>query len=90
MPSLSFFSSIRALFNHGRGGGEGEGEGEKKGESSCFNSECSNNKNLALVQNLKEATTDSNSKEHDNERTIQWILPAHEFHGIPQGSITNA
>jgi len=32
---------------------------------------------LALVQNLKEATTDSNSKEHDNGRAIHWILPAH-------------
>jgi hypothetical protein len=48
------------------------------------------NRYLALVQNLKEATTDSNSKEHDNERTIQWILPAHEFHGIPQGSSIKA
>jgi len=48
------------------------------------------NEYLALVQNLKEATTDSNSKEHDNERTIQWIILTHEFHGIPQGSSINA
>lgn len=45
---------------------------------------------LTLVQNLKKATTDSNSKEHNNEITIQWILPAHDFHGIPQVSSINA